>query len=157
VLKSFEAYPLLVLSPSLSLSLTHTHTHTHTHISLASDFLSTFLTSSSSAHARKETPYNACPTVIRLFSLYVPSIFRLYRECNGVPFRAIRGRTDGNNRELLFNSEIAPRDTRLECWYAQMGPCASFSFHVSLERRHSIVRAASLRKFIVSLGKFDRD
>lgn len=135
VLKSSEAY---------SYSFSH----------FFSFFFFLFYTFHTLTRPREEKHHNACPSVNPALSLCVPSIFHLPRmKRHPTPSDPW---ADTDNRELLFNSEIAPRDTRLKHWRAQMG-LREFFFHVSLGRRHSIARTTSLRKFIVSLGKFDRD
>lgn len=75
------------------------------------------------------------------------------------PFQAIRGWVGGDSltAELLFNSEIAPRDIRFERYGVRRWDPVSFSFHVSLGKRYSIAWMVFLRKFIALLGKFDRD
>jgi hypothetical protein len=77
---------------------------------------------------REEKHYNARSSVNPTFSLCIYLRSFAYRERNGAAphfERFVGGHGGvGNNRELLFNSEIAPRDTSLECWRAQMGPRA---------------------------------
>lgn len=129
-------------------------------LSLFPLFLSFSVFSISFSHPRCASPeeehYNVCPFVkpTRSPRAYFRSL--AYREGNGVSFRAIRGRT-GRTVSLC----LIPR-LRRETAVSNVGARRWDLREVFLPRfirreRHSIARTASLREFIVSLGKFDRD